>query len=109
MCETEFNQLFAEVKATASKIGVQVNLPRIATKHMYSQDMQVEDLQTFYRQIVFIAILESMMEISPRFSKETFSVYDLNVCVPRILVTYLIEGNDAQIERLAGRYHCILE
>ncbi|CAN7938662.1 unnamed protein product [Ixodes hexagonus] len=77
---------------------------------MRSQDPQVEDLETFYRQRVFLPILGSIIEdLSSRFPEETLSVYDLNVCVPHTLVTDVIEPNDPRVERLTDRYHRILD
>lgn len=67
----------------AEKIDSDLKLPRVNKKQTHQANYDTNDLQGFYRQSIFIPILEYVVEdLKARFSKNTLEVHNLFIFIP---------------------------
>ncbi|CAI6349453.1 unnamed protein product [Macrosiphum euphorbiae] len=82
-CENLFNTIFNEVKLVASKIDLELKLPRRSIKQVHRENYPTNDVEVYFRQSLFIPYLESViMSQKDRFSDEKlkiFTIYNLHL------------------------------
>jgi hypothetical protein len=82
-CEKEFNDIFHEAQDIAVKIDYDLKLPRIDKIQTYRANCNTNDLQVYYRQSIYIPILEYVAEgLKARFSNSTLEVHNLVIFIP---------------------------
>lgn len=77
-CETQFSAIFERAIDIASKIDLELTLPRRNARQTHRENYPTNNIQDYYRQSLFIPYIDSIiMSIKDRFSDEKLKIFAL--------------------------------
>lgn len=77
--DKHFDCIFARCSEHCEKFGLQVTMPRVASRQTYRENYNLNNVKDYYRVSLFIPYLDSLIQsISVRFSEETTNAFLLS-------------------------------
>lgn len=107
-CKKEFIGLFNEAQKIAEEIGYDLRLPRVNKRQKYraNYNTNTNDLQVYYRQSIYIPILEYVTEdLKARFSKNTLEVHNLVIFIPSHILKNIESDFSDAILNISKKYY----
>lgn len=101
-----FQAIFSESKGVAEELGIEITVPRVAGRQVHRENYSTADIESYYRQSIYIPALDSMTaDLEARFSKKNLDIYNFLILYPQDYNNV----NNGNIKNLVKKYEYFLD
>lgn len=108
--ETNFNALLKEIMPCLENLNIDLCIPRVNKFMKNRPNPDIHSSTEYFRITIYIPLLESIIsDIECRFQQETMDVFNLQICVPAILIHSNEDDIHSAVEILIAKYGSLFE
>ncbi|KAG5871365.1 hypothetical protein JTB14_019762 [Gonioctena quinquepunctata] len=108
--ESNFNALLEEIMQCLGNLNIDFCTPRVDKFMKNRPNPDIHSSTEYFRITIYIPLLESIIsDIEYRFQQETMDLFNLQICVPAILIHSNEDGIHFAVEILIAKYGSLFE